>query len=144
MQNKIKQMLDDERKRLSKYVKTGGTDSNYLEGKIEALEAAYVAVQPPAVLKKPLTQKQVTSNVKANDGRLKVVIAVDLDEIMDCDGVEGLNDLADGKILVHGTLSDISYRVVGFVEGKEGSSFVDGTVLLEVNSDTQGFDAEED
>lgn len=63
---------------------------------------------------------------------IKANIEVSLDEFLDMD-INDLNDFADEKILKEGTLSDISYKVVGHVTGK-GDGTLGGSVVLQVTA----------
>ena len=85
-------------------------------------------------IKKPLTSKQVAALLK--DGRLSVVVAVEFGRLIETGSVDSLNDLCDELILQCGSLSDISYRVVGHVRGEEDEGFIAGKVLIEVNAET--------
>lgn len=70
-----------------------------------------------ATLKQPLNKKQLARKINEN-GYLKVVVAVDLDDLITND-IEGLNDLCEKSILGDlGVLSDIAYRAVGVVSGQ--------------------------
>ena len=71
------------------------------------------------------------------DGYITAVIAVELNDIIDL-GIEGLNDLADEAILHEscgGTLSDLSFEVVGFIpSASESGSWCAGGIYLKVNA----------
>jgi hypothetical protein len=91
------------------------------------------------VLEKPLPLDEAVKLADANNGRLDVVIAVDLGDLIDHD-IEGLNDLADERIIDgNGTLSDINYRVVGHVEERAGGHFLTGGVLIRVTAEVNEF-----
>ena len=68
---------------------------------------------------------------------------VELDELVDVDGIDNLNELADEKALNHfnkdsGMLSDISYRTVGFKAG-DGKGVCSGRILVEVNANWEEY-----
>ena len=82
---------------------------------------------------KPLTKKQIKDNLD-KDGYLCVDVAVDFNELLD--GIESLNDLMDERILKSGTLSDISYQVVGSLPPKQ-STYIGGEVILRVTASVE-------
>ena len=87
------------------------------------------------LLKKPLT-KRALKNRADKDGRISVNIAIDLNSLIDSD-LESINDFADETIIdtnvVAGSLSDISYKVVGSIPVKSG--YFNGSVIINVNAD---------
>jgi hypothetical protein len=93
---------------------TSENDADYkfeaylIEGEPTEPEPAwYIASNP---LAKPLTTEQVKALMK-DDGRVSAIVAVDIDEVIAHD-YEGFLDLLEEKMLEHGVLSDISYKVV--------------------------------
>jgi len=96
------------------------------------------------ILRKPLSLKALKR--RAISGRIDVNIVVSLGDLIHND-VEGLNDLADDRILdlntIGGSLSDINYCVVGHVPENHGPGFLCGngpgflcgSVVLNVNAD---------
>jgi hypothetical protein len=98
-------------------------------------------------LTRPLTLKAL-KKVANKNGRISVNILVDLEDLITLDwgNIEGLNNLADEKVLdqddVSGSLSDISYQVVGCVPGN-GRGTVTGSVIINVNADVSDMLKEE-
>lgn len=64
-----------------------------------------------------------------------VRFSVDLSELLDSDGVRGLNDLADERVLLDptATLVDIHYAVAGCVAGNPGLGS-DGEIFIQVKA----------
>lgn len=90
------------------------------------------------LITEPLTKAQV-QQIWDKDGWITVEIAVSLNELIDHD-TEGLNDLADERILQEGLLSDISYSVVGHEKEEHGS----GKVIIQVTAEVVDLDEDED
>jgi hypothetical protein len=96
------------------------------------------------VLKKPLSLKALKAYADKT-GFISVNIAVSLEEIMT--DIESLNDLADERILdldtIGGSLSDISYEVVGFIlPAKENCiGYLKGQIILNVTADVSEITA---
>jgi hypothetical protein len=98
------------------------------------------------ILKRPLTLRALKRRAGA-DGRISVNIIVSLDEVMT--DIESFNDLADEQVLdlnsVSGSLSDITYTVVGCVppvliqdtyrKATTGGGYLRGAVIINVNAD---------
>jgi len=116
-----------------------------------SLHQQVLRTYPP--LERPLTAREVKER-RDGDGLIRAVIAVDLSDLVDRD-LDGLNELADELILpradapdeVSPYLSDVSYRVVGAVEGPtregdEGGDYLKGRVLIEVEGFVEVFDRE--
>jgi len=77
------------------------------------------------------------------DGMIKFVIEVSLDELYNCGGIDGLNDIAEEFLLdtVSGAyISDISYRIVGC---KRATRLNEGSVFVRVCASTTEFELEE-
>lgn len=89
----------------------------------------------------PWSVKQVKKNMD-KELFIKANIEVLLSELMVMNIID-LNDFADEKIIKTGTLSDISYKVVGHVTGK-GYDTVGGSVVLQVTAYVGDFLAEYD
>lgn len=71
------------------------------------------------------------------DGWIVAEMTVDMEDLL-LGNVETLNDKADEEILgdLRGSLSDISYRIIGHTPGsKNDASCFTGSVLLEVTAD---------
>lgn len=73
----------------------------------------------------PLTREEIEARLE--DGRLRVVVAVELSDLLNCDGIEGFNDLVEGKI-GNELLSDINYKLAG-VSGD--------SILFEVDAEVE-------
>jgi hypothetical protein len=96
------------------------------------------------ILKKPLTLRALK---RAGAGRISVNIIVSLNELMT--DIESFNDLVDEQVLdsnsVSGSLSDITYTVVGCVppvliqdtyrKATTGGGYLRGAVIINVNAD---------
>jgi len=87
---------------------------------------------------RPLTLKQVRGLLDENH-RIKVVVALDLDDLINNDW-EGFHDLIDDRIIedCHSILEEIAYKVVGHIPGTGCNS---GEILIEVEA---GVDCGED
>lgn len=94
-------------------------------------------------LTKPLSKKNISAKIKNEDFNIKEIIAVSLSDLLSWD-MENLNDYADNQILgnnayinneendsLTATLTDLSYKVVGHIEG---IGYVGGQVLIEINA----------
>lgn len=90
------------------------------------------------VLEKPLTLEEV-KRLRDKDNGITVRVWFGLDELIDND-IEGINDLADDKILESGYLSDISYKVCGHREATDQAT---GDVLIEVTAEVDVSDYED-
>jgi len=88
------------------------------------------------VLKKPLTLRALQANAKA--GRISVNVEFSLNELLNL-GINGLNDLADERVLdldnIVGSLSDINYTVVGHNSCNNGQDYLCGSVIIQINAD---------
>ena len=78
----------------------------------------------------PMSPEQVQKVMDENN-RISVVIDFDFSDLVDND-IEGINDIAEERILQEGNLSDISYKVVGHIPpiGDEDC----GGVLVQVDA----------
>ena len=88
----------------------------------------------PFVVHQPLTARLFRQHIGA-DGRVRLAILVSLDELYDCRGIDGFNDLADARINgagVHGCLTDMSYRPLRVAP--------DERVLIEVDAATEDLE----
>ena len=90
------------------------------------------------LITEPLTKAQV-HQIWDKDGWITVELAVSLNELIDHD-TEGLNTLADERILYEGFLSDISYSVVGHEKEEHGS----GKVIIQVTAEVVGLDEDDE
>jgi hypothetical protein len=91
----------------------------------------------PFVVHEPLTAEQFRQQI-AVDGRVRLAIPVSLEELHDCRGSDGLNDLVDAKLYgagVRGCLTDMSYRPLR-IESDE-------RVLVEVEAATEELQLED-
>lgn len=82
---------------------------------------------------KPLTKKQVKENLNS-EGQLCVDIVVSLEQLFE--GIEAVNDGMDTNILKRGTLSCISYQIVGSIPPPQGT-YIGGDVILRVTADVE-------
>lgn len=82
-------------------------------------------------IRKPLSKAAVKS-IMNKDDRIAVNIPVSLEDLIDCGGIESLNDIADNLILDGvGILSDISYNVAGaLIDSNDVIIHVDAQVEL--------------
>jgi hypothetical protein len=92
---------------------------------------AYGRACQTIILTKPLTKKEIEMIV----GKLSVNIVVDLNQIIGCGDMDGLNDIAENLIVEdRAVLGEIEYRALGVVpEGafsKSKSSM--GSIILNV------------
>ena len=90
------------------------------------------------ILNAPLTRNQVKGMMEEN-GRIEVVIEFDLNQLVNAEGFDEINDIADGMVLgVYACLSDISYEIVGCSENN--------TVLILVSAEVEDdfFEDEDD
>jgi hypothetical protein len=103
-------------------------------------------MKQPVILKKPLTREELQT--QARKGRISVNIVVDLNDLLSFNvGIDDLNNFADEKVLdvlVIGSLSDISYQVVGHVPGTSKGGTVSGSIILNVNADVSDIITTED
>lgn len=81
-------------------------------------------------LKKPLTLEE-TRKALDDEGYLSVVVAFSFYELVDND-IEGINDLAESRIVEKGILADISYKVVGVLTPTDAGA---GDVLVQVTAE---------
>jgi hypothetical protein len=100
------------------------------------------------ILKKPLSLRALKARATVNpkkrknychkDGWISVNIVVGLDDLIGKD-IDELNDLADERILdlntIVGSLSNISYKVVGHVCDTKRGGYLMGSVILNVTAD---------
>lgn len=85
-------------------------------------------------LTKPLTEKQL----KGYD-ELDVPILVDISDLIDTGGLDGLNDLMDERVMaIDGCIADINYCVIGFRKGKPFVG-LDGEVIIRVQATIERF-----
>jgi hypothetical protein len=92
---------------------------------------SFTPLQP---LQKPLSLDELKL-IADKTGRINVNVSVPLAKLIGCDqGIDDLNELADELILEEGSLSDISYMVVGGSQSKEDKT-VGGDVLINVSAD---------
>lgn len=89
------------------------------------------------MLTKPLSKDEV-KKLRDEEGYISVNVPFDLNEIIDHD-LEGFNDLAEERILEHGILADISYKVVGHQVPEDQGS---GTVIVQVTAEVVFSDEE--
>ena len=82
------------------------------------------------VLERPLTLDETRAKLD-DDNRLEVIVRMGFDELTDLD-LEGVNDLAEERILERGILADISYTVVGCEIAQDQGS---GDVLVKVEAE---------
>lgn len=89
-----------------------------------------------SILTKPLSKRGL-KKIADPDGFIGVDVAIDLANLIDCSGIEELNDICDERVLaesVGGSLSDISYSVEGCIPGSpEGT--VTGSIIIHVRAD---------
>lgn len=83
----------------------------------EKLEAAFAAEGKSAIAvgdeyMGQLTRVQIES-IQDADGYIRVVVPFTLSELIGSSDYEGLNEMAETKLLVEGFLADIDYKVVG-------------------------------
>jgi hypothetical protein len=84
-------------------------------------------------LEQPLSSAEVKA--RAKEGRLTVVIAVTLTNLTNCNGIDGLNEMADESILGFGrpaSLQDLSFKVKGAIPDRD-------LVLIEVDADASDY-----
>lgn len=62
---------------------------------------------------------------------ITIVMSVNLSDLVNADGVEGLNEIVDERLSDDFTLVEISYRVIGCEIG-DGKGIASGSVSLEV------------
>jgi len=99
-----------------------------------------------SVLRKPLTLRGLKRIAK--NGRIDVVIELDLSTIIDLD-LEDLNEFCDEAILdldsIVGSLSDINYRIRGCKPAGSRCSgrLTEGTIYLGVNADVSDIITDE-
>jgi hypothetical protein len=125
-----------------------------LNATLEEIDEIHRVGSVPEILKKPLTLPALKRRAD-KDGRISVNISVSLDELMT--NIEILNDIADEKILdvsVGGSLSDLTYTVIGHVPAKDrstlpippsmafpyrkavtGGGYLCGAIIINVNAD---------
>lgn len=74
-------------------------------------------------IKTPLTEDEFRKKVK--DGRLTVTFAIDLNTLIELQGIDGMNDWVDDHVF--SSLSDLGYSLVGATDGNN--------VLIELDAD---------
>jgi hypothetical protein len=68
----------------------------------------------------PLTTEEIEFAMHTNGGHVCEKVLVELDDVIDREGVDGFNDLLEGRLLGEESnhiLSDIEYSVVGTYAG---------------------------
>jgi hypothetical protein len=93
------------------------------------------------VVEKPLTPKEVRA-LADEDGYIRVVVPVPLYDVINADGIEGMNDTVDDLLFAGGDfLGDLNFRAVGVRNNDNDRA---GEVLVEVhgqpNSMTEDLD----
>jgi len=89
----------------------------------------------PFVVEKPLSAREFRDRVGA-DGRVRLAIAVSLDELHNCGDVDAFNELVDSRLYgdgVRGCLTDIGYRPLRVEEDR---------VVIEVDAATEELEIE--
>lgn len=81
-------------------------------------------------LTKPISAKQLKGYTHVD-----VRFSVDLSELIDCQNIDGLNDLADAHVLPDQShiLSDLQYAVAGCVAGNVALGS-DGEIFIQVKA----------
>ena len=91
----------------------------------------------PFIVEAPLSARELRGRIGSDD-RVQLAIAVSLQELRDCGGVDGLNELVDSRLYgdgVHGSLTDLVYRPL---------RVKDERVVIEVDADTDELDLEDE
>jgi hypothetical protein len=73
--------------------------------------------------------------------RVDVIITVSLGDLINCPGIDGLNEIMDEKTLepeVNGCLADIRYTVCGSTPGDPDNG-VDGDIHIRVQAEIERF-----
>ena len=90
----------------------------------------------PFIVEQPLSAAEFAKHIGA-DGRVRLAIPVSLDELYECRGIDGFNDLVDARLYgegVHGCLTDLMYRPLRVLE--------DERVLIDVIARTEELELE--
>jgi hypothetical protein len=90
----------------------------------------------PFIVTEPLSAQQFRQHIEA-DGRVRLAIPLSLDELYDCRGIDGFNDLVGTRLYgdgVHGCLTDMMYRPLRVME--------DERVLIDIIARTEELELE--
>ena len=84
----------------------------------------------------PLTEQEIVNAIDQNSGYFTEKVLISLDDVIDCEGIDGFNNILESELLSEEAsciLSDISYEVVG---NHDGSIIVEVTACLERTNET--------
>ena len=84
------------------------------------------------LLTTPLTKQEIQRFLD-KDGYFSIEVAFDIDEMMN--NIDDFNDIAEGKIIENGIISDIGYCISGVTPGKTKTGSVsEGVVHITVTA----------
>ncbi len=86
-------------------------------------------------LTEPLTRKQIVERIQ--DGRIVFRMKVSLGDLVEFNGIDGLNDAAEEALGGYGSfvgLQDLGFKVVGQIDDATESNYCNGSVIIEVNA----------
>lgn len=90
----------------------------------------------PFLVERPLSAEEFRNRI-GSDGRVRLAIAVSLDDLHDCGDIDGFNDLVDSRLYgngVRGCLTDLVYRPLRVENDR---------VLIEVSAATEELELKE-
>lgn len=68
------------------------------------------------IIQHPLKNSEV-DNLLDDENYISAIVPLDLDTIIDADGMEGFNNIVEERLLRQGIMADITYRPVGILDG---------------------------